>query len=61
MYMAWLCYPHTYDLDDLDDNEPEIKFEEPESYLYAKILPIQFNILHKWDDHKRPKNTRLYP
>jgi hypothetical protein len=53
MYMAWLCYPHTYDL---DDNEPEIKFSEPESWMYDKILPIQFNILHRWSD----KDKKLY-
>ncbi len=53
MYMAWLCYPPTYYL---EDNEPEIKFEQPESWRYDKIIPIQFNILYQWTD----KDKRLY-
>jgi hypothetical protein len=52
-YSAWLCYPHTYDL---DDNEPEIKFSEPDSYKYSKIIPIQFSVLHQWTD----KDKGLY-
>lgn len=61
-YMAYLCYPHSYD--DEDDNEPVelvIKFEEPEQWKYETVIPIQFDVLHRWDDHKRPKGMRLYP
>lgn len=53
MYMAYLCYPHSYDE---DDNEPEIKFEQPDDWKYEKILPIQFNVLHQWSD----KDKGLY-
>ena len=53
MYSAWLFYPHTYDL---EDNEPEIKFSEPNSWMYAKIIQIQFSILHQWTD----KDKELY-
>ena len=55
MYMAWLCYPSLQMGDDLDQ-EPEIKFEEPESWMYDKIIPIQFSILHQWTD----KDKGLY-
>jgi hypothetical protein len=58
-YMAYLCYPHSYD--DEDDNESVIKFEEPEQWKYETVIPIQFDVLHRWDDHKRPKGMRLYP
>jgi hypothetical protein len=53
MYMAWLCYPHTYDL---ESDKPEIKFEQPESWKYSKIIPIQFSVLHTWTD----KDKGLY-
>jgi len=49
MYMAWLCYPSLQMGDDLDQ-EPEIKFEEPERWRYSKIIPIQFSVLHQWSD-----------
>jgi len=55
MYMAWLCYPSLQMGDDLDQ-EPEIKFEEPESWRYDKIIPIQFSVLHQWSD----KDKGLY-
>lgn len=55
MYKAWLCYPSIQMGDDLDQ-EPEIKFSEPESWMYDKIIPIQFNILHQWSD----KDKGLY-
>ena len=29
-YMAYLCYPRPLMGDDLEDNEPVIKFEQPE-------------------------------
>jgi hypothetical protein len=48
MYIAYLCYPHKYDDDDDDDVEPQIKFEEPQSFLYAEIIPIQFSILKQY-------------
>lgn len=38
MYMAWLCYPHTYD--DEYEKKAEIRFEEPEEWKYSKIIPI---------------------
>lgn len=60
-YIAYLCYPQLLMGDDLEDNEPVIKFEEPEEWRYEKVLPIQFDVLHRWDDHKRPKDKRLYP
>jgi hypothetical protein len=52
MYRAWICYPHTYDL---DDNEPEIKFSEPDSYKYSKIIPISFSVLHDCTDDELRK------
>ena len=55
MYMAWLCYPRLQIGDDLDQ-EPEIKFEEPERWRYDKIIPIQFSVLHQWSD----KDKALY-
>lgn len=60
--MSYLCYPRPYATDDpYADEELVIKFEEPEEWRYEKVLPIQFDILHRWDDHKRPKDKRLYP
>ena len=56
MYMAWLCYPNSYFDDDEDDNEPEIKFEQPDDWKYEKIIPIQFSPLHSWSD----KDKGLY-
>lgn len=56
MYMAWLCYPHAYDEDYEDSVEPKIVFKEPESWKYAKIIPIQFSVLHQWSD----KDKALY-
>lgn len=47
-YMAYLCYPHDYNEE--DDNDPVIKFEQPEQWRYGKILPIQFSVLHRWTD-----------
>ena len=55
-YMAYLCYPKQPCGDDLEDNEPVIKFEEPEGWRYEKIIPIQFNVLHRWTD----KDKGLY-
>lgn len=53
--MAWLCYPQLHFGDDLDQ-EPEIKFEQPEQWMYEKIIPIQFSVLHRWTD----KDKGLY-
>jgi len=50
MYVAWLCYPHTYEL---DDTSPIIKFVEPQSWEYDKIILIQFNPIHHWTDKDR--------
>lgn len=55
-YIAYLCYPFSYDEEDEDDNEPVIKFEEPEGWMYEKIIPIQFSVLHRWGD----KDKGLY-
>lgn len=54
-YFAYLCYPRLQMGDDLDQ-EPEIKFEKPEEWKYERILPIQFSILHAWND----KDKGLY-
>lgn len=50
MYIAYLCYPHVY-LEE-DDHEPdvEIKFQEPDRYMYDKIIPISFHPLVSWSD-----------
>jgi len=55
MYIAWLCYPSVQMGDD-EYQEPEIKFSEPESWMYDKILQIQFSILHQWSE----KDKELY-
>jgi hypothetical protein len=47
-YMAYLCYPRLQMEDSIEDNEPEIKFEQPAEWKYEKVLPIQFSILHGW-------------
>ena len=39
MKLAWLCYTNGYDLDEI---EVIIKFEEPESWEYSKIIPIVY-------------------
>ena len=49
-YMAYLCYPQPLMGDDLENNEPEIKFEKPEEWRYEKIIPIQFSVLHGWTE-----------
>jgi hypothetical protein len=54
-YFAYLCYPRGY-LDDENDSEPIIKFEQPAEWKYEKVLPIQFSILHIWTD----KDKGLY-
>lgn len=48
MYIAYLCYPHLHMGDDLDDCQPDIRFEEPERYLYKQIVPITFSPLKDW-------------
>ena len=55
MYMAWLCYPYSYE-DDEDEVEATIEFEEPERWKYGKVIPIQFSVLHQWSD----KDKELY-
>jgi hypothetical protein len=42
MYMAFLCY--TFD----KSADAVIKFNEPDPRNYAKVIPIQFNVLHNW-------------
>lgn len=58
MYQAWICFPRTFEGDDDDDYEPEpyIKFSEPEAWMFDKVIPISFNILHSWTD----KDKGLY-
>lgn len=51
-YFGYLCYSH----DALNDREPEIKFEPPESWKYDLVLPIQFSVLHGWTE----KDKALY-
>lgn len=48
MYIAYICYPHQYDYDDEEAQQPEIRFEEPERYLYKQIVPISFHPLMSW-------------
>lgn len=55
-YIAYLCYSRPYDDEDEEDREPEIKFEEPSSWKYEKVVPIQFSILHSWNN----KDKELY-
>jgi hypothetical protein len=52
-YAAYLCYPHLSMGDSIEDNEPVIKFEQPEEWKYEKILPIQFSVLHSWSDEDK--------
>jgi hypothetical protein len=40
MKLAWLCYLH-----DEDDLLPIIRFEEPERWIYRKVVPIVYAIL----------------
>ena len=50
-YLAYICYNHTYDDDnELIDENPEIRFEEPDRYRYSKVIPITFNPLHSWSE-----------
>lgn len=53
MYIAWLCYPHAYEDDDV---EPEICFEQPPSWEYARTIMISFTVLNSWGD----ADKRLY-
>lgn len=39
--MAYLCYPRLQMGDSIEDNEPEIKFEQPAEWKYKKFF--QFN------------------
>jgi hypothetical protein len=48
-YLAYICYNHTYDDDnELIDENPEIRFEEPSRYRYSTVVPITFEPLHSW-------------
>ena len=56
-YIAYLCYPYNVEEDDLwGEEEPKIKFEEPEEYRYEKVIPIQFSVIHEWTH----KDKELY-
>jgi hypothetical protein len=37
MKLAWICYDHY--------NDVKICFEEPEDWLYSKIVPIVYAVL----------------
>jgi hypothetical protein len=54
-YLAYLCYRNSYDNDD-ESAEATIQFVEPERWKYAKVVPIQFSVLHSWTD----KDKELY-
>jgi hypothetical protein len=41
MKLAWLCYLHDVD----DDILPVIRFEEPERWVYRKVVPIVYAVL----------------
>jgi hypothetical protein len=43
MKLAWLCYPHWHD--SCIGDGPVIRFEEPERWIYRKIVPIVYAIL----------------
>jgi len=47
MYMAWLCYDQGFG-ESLDEVETKIVFKEPDKWKYTKVIPIQFNVLHRW-------------
>lgn len=53
MYMAYLCFEHSYDDDDEDLPEVKVVFEEPSRYLYKKVLPISFTVLNQWTEKDR--------
>ena len=46
-YLAYLCYPIH---DELLEETVVIQFEQPPSWKYAKVVPIQFSVLHSWAD-----------
>lgn len=54
--MAYLCFPHSYEGDDDDDQVAIIWFQEPSRYLYSKVIPISFTVLHEWTS----KDEALY-
>ena len=55
MYIAYICYSHSYEDDDEEQN-PTICFTEPESYLYKQIIPISFHPLMRWSQ----KDAKLF-
>ena len=56
MYIAYLCYPYLQMGDDLEDWEPEIRFEEPYKHQYGKVVTIAFQPLKDWK-HDDPNQT----
>jgi len=52
-YLAYLCYRNTYDD---EDEDVTVKFTEPKSWEYDKVIAIQFSPLHSWSD----KDKELY-
>jgi len=43
-YLAYLCYRKSYD----DDEDVIIKFEQPASWQYEKVVAIEFSPLQSW-------------
>jgi hypothetical protein len=56
MYIAWLCFPNTFEDDEDEDHSPVVEFSEPASWKYGKVIPVSFTILHSWTD----KDKELY-
>ena len=34
--------------------------EGTEQWKYETVILIQFDVLHRWEDHRRPKGMRVY-
>lgn len=49
MIKAWICYSHYYEGDDKEDiSSPVIFFDEPNKYLYDKIIEIVYAEVKKY-------------
>jgi len=48
-YLAYLCYRKSYNDDnELIDEDIVIKFEQPASWQYEKVVAIEFSPLQSW-------------
>ena len=56
MYIAYLCFDHTYEGDDEDFTGATVVFDEPSRYRWQKVLPISFSVLQEWSE----KDKGLY-